>query len=224
MLAKADMYSYGVVLWELCTLQKPFAGMSSHEHARKVRHSLFVAGATAVSQPFCREEVFKLLLSRLPSFAWLFAHPTPTKHAREYHSRTKMPLRPPGSCVTYSATDCRLAFPPSLRHFFLLATHKSTPFAELLENISTPGISAWDAASTGLEMATGPEGLDGVVLARGAGSAAGRGAGRQDTFPSDTKDRRQLGLVVAIVLHLVIATVFRQRIDDKDGHAPIAAG
>lgn len=83
------MYSYGVVLWELCTLQKPFAGMSSHEHARKVRHSLFVAGATAVSQPFCREEVFKLLLSRLPSFAWLFSHPTPTKHAREYHSRTK---------------------------------------------------------------------------------------------------------------------------------------
>ncbi|CAN0164791.1 unnamed protein product, partial [Hapterophycus canaliculatus] len=33
---KADMYSYGIVLWELCTLQKPFAGMSSHEHARKV--------------------------------------------------------------------------------------------------------------------------------------------------------------------------------------------
>ena len=135
-----------------------------------------------------------------------------------------MSPRPPGSCVTYSATDCRLAFPPSLRHFFILATHKSTHFAELLENISTPGISAWDAASTGLEMATGPKGLDGVVLARGAGPAAGRGAGRQDTFPSDTKDRRQLGLVVAIVLHLVIATVFRQRIDDKDGHAPIAAG
>eukprot|EP00903_Cladosiphon_okamuranus_P014520 g13468.t1 len=38
---KADMYSYGVVLWELCTLQKPFAGMSSHEHARKVfRHGM----------------------------------------------------------------------------------------------------------------------------------------------------------------------------------------
>ena len=43
MLAKADMYSYGVVLWELCTLQKPFAGMSSHEHARKVRQALSVS-------------------------------------------------------------------------------------------------------------------------------------------------------------------------------------
>ncbi|CAM9740645.1 unnamed protein product [Scytosiphon promiscuus] len=38
---KADMYSYGIVLWELCTLRKPFAGMSSHEHARKVfRHGM----------------------------------------------------------------------------------------------------------------------------------------------------------------------------------------
>ncbi|CAN0519122.1 unnamed protein product, partial [Scytosiphon promiscuus] len=38
-LSQADMYSYGIVLWELCTLRKPFAGMSSHEHARKVRTS-----------------------------------------------------------------------------------------------------------------------------------------------------------------------------------------
>ncbi|CAM9519526.1 unnamed protein product [Ectocarpus sp. 6 AP-2014] len=38
---KADIYSYGIVLWELCALQKPFAGMSSHEHARKVfRHGV----------------------------------------------------------------------------------------------------------------------------------------------------------------------------------------
>lgn len=48
MLVKADMYSYGVVLWELCTLQKPFAGMSSYEHARKVNQkALFLyVGAT----------------------------------------------------------------------------------------------------------------------------------------------------------------------------------
>lgn len=33
---QVDMYSYGVVLWELCSLQKPFAGMSPYQHARKV--------------------------------------------------------------------------------------------------------------------------------------------------------------------------------------------
>lgn len=38
LLLQADIYSYGIVLWELCALQKPFAGMSSHEHARKVNN------------------------------------------------------------------------------------------------------------------------------------------------------------------------------------------
>lgn len=51
---KADIFSYGVVLWELCSLQKPFAGMTAHQHARKVSHQIKVdmvyrSGRTSVA-------------------------------------------------------------------------------------------------------------------------------------------------------------------------------
>lgn len=33
---KVDVYSFAIVLWELCALQKPFAGMSVSDHYREV--------------------------------------------------------------------------------------------------------------------------------------------------------------------------------------------
>lgn len=33
---KIDVYSFSIVLWEICTLKKPFAGMSVAEHYREV--------------------------------------------------------------------------------------------------------------------------------------------------------------------------------------------
>lgn len=33
---KVDVYSFAIVLWELCALQKPFAGMSVADHYREV--------------------------------------------------------------------------------------------------------------------------------------------------------------------------------------------
>ena len=33
---KVDVYSFAVVLWEICTLRKPFAGMSVADHYREV--------------------------------------------------------------------------------------------------------------------------------------------------------------------------------------------
>lgn len=33
---KVDVYSFAIVLWELCTLRKPFAGMSVADHYREV--------------------------------------------------------------------------------------------------------------------------------------------------------------------------------------------
>lgn len=87
-----------------------------------------------------------------------------------------------------------------------------------------PGVPAWDAAGLGPEMAAGPKSLDGVLLARGTGPATGRCAGRQDTVPSDPKDRRRRDFVIARAVHLVVATVFHQLVDNEGGHAPAAAG
>lgn len=33
---KVDVYSFSIVLWELCSLRKPFAGMSVEDHYRQV--------------------------------------------------------------------------------------------------------------------------------------------------------------------------------------------
>lgn len=33
---QADIFSYAIVLWELCALKKPFAGMNAQQHSRKV--------------------------------------------------------------------------------------------------------------------------------------------------------------------------------------------
>lgn len=33
---KVDVYSFAVVLWEICTLRKPFQGMSVADHFREV--------------------------------------------------------------------------------------------------------------------------------------------------------------------------------------------
>lgn len=33
---KVDVYSFSIVVWELCELRKPFAGMSAADHFRKV--------------------------------------------------------------------------------------------------------------------------------------------------------------------------------------------
>ncbi|CAN0093707.1 unnamed protein product [Sphacelaria rigidula] len=33
---KVDVYSFSIVLWELCALQKPFVGMSVEDHYREV--------------------------------------------------------------------------------------------------------------------------------------------------------------------------------------------
>ena len=33
---KADVYSFGLVMWQICALRKPFSGMSVADHYRKV--------------------------------------------------------------------------------------------------------------------------------------------------------------------------------------------
>lgn len=38
---QADIFSFAIVLWELCALKKPFAGMSAHQHSRKVNYFFF---------------------------------------------------------------------------------------------------------------------------------------------------------------------------------------
>ena len=37
----ADVYSYGIMLWEMCCLKKPFKGMTKDEHASLVIHKGF---------------------------------------------------------------------------------------------------------------------------------------------------------------------------------------
>lgn len=33
---KVDVYSFGIILWEICALRKPFAGMSVEDHFQDV--------------------------------------------------------------------------------------------------------------------------------------------------------------------------------------------
>lgn len=33
---KVDVYSFGIVLWEICSLRKPFSGMTVADHFREV--------------------------------------------------------------------------------------------------------------------------------------------------------------------------------------------
>jgi len=44
----ADIYSYGVMLWEMCTLHKPYKGMNKEEHAEMVIHKGFRPKINAV--------------------------------------------------------------------------------------------------------------------------------------------------------------------------------
>lgn len=53
-------------------------------------------------------------------------------------------------------------------------------------------------------MAAAAEIPHGIVLARRAGPAAGRRAGRQDTVAGDQQHRRQRGLIIAIIFHQLV--------------------
>lgn len=44
----ADVYSFGVLLWEMCSLQKPFVGMSKEDHSDLVIHKGFRPKISAV--------------------------------------------------------------------------------------------------------------------------------------------------------------------------------
>eukprot|EP00903_Cladosiphon_okamuranus_P005592 g5564.t1 len=71
---KADVYSFGIVLWELCTLRKPFAGMNVEEHYREVitgglRPPLDPRWPAAL-QHFLRRNYYAVATAPRPEYRW----------------------------------------------------------------------------------------------------------------------------------------------------------